>query len=351
MSSITLRFLVEPAHAGSSGQVQAGTVMKWLDDAGQACATSWARGNCRTVYTSSIRFQRTAHSSTLEAGGVKGVAFTFRPRAVTLHRTPGADDSVPTWSYPSGSWWDGYPRGWIVSRSMALTGAAFASAMGRQALGTTNALLAATNLRLGAWVPNPRHADWFADRHHSPRVHLGYLAKEIFGRYHLDRDAFVYVADGGHRENLGLVELLRERPRTELVVDASGDRPGTFATLREAIDVARAELGAEITLDWERIEPPRTDRPGPTLPADCVTTGHIAYADDRPGLPASATLHYGRYQLSQVAPAELVRFAAMNPRFPGYPTGDQFLTEEEFDHLVLLGEHVGTRLRESMAAA
>jgi acyl-CoA hydrolase len=61
MSSITLRFLVEPAHAGSSGQVQAGTVMKWLDDAGQACATSWARGNCRTVYTSSIRFQRTVH--------------------------------------------------------------------------------------------------------------------------------------------------------------------------------------------------------------------------------------------------------------------------------------------------
>ncbi len=61
MSSVTLRFLVEPAHAGSSGQVQAGTVMKWMDDAGQACATSWARSSCRTVYTSSIRFQRTVH--------------------------------------------------------------------------------------------------------------------------------------------------------------------------------------------------------------------------------------------------------------------------------------------------
>jgi len=61
MSSITLRFLVEPADAGSSGQVQAGTVMKWMDNAGQACATSWARSACRTVYTSSIRFQRTVH--------------------------------------------------------------------------------------------------------------------------------------------------------------------------------------------------------------------------------------------------------------------------------------------------
>ncbi|HMN93266.1 MAG TPA: hotdog domain-containing protein [Hydrogenophaga sp.] len=58
MSSITLRFLVEPSHIGAGGHVHAGTVMKWLDDAGLACATTWARGPCRTVYTSSIRFQR-----------------------------------------------------------------------------------------------------------------------------------------------------------------------------------------------------------------------------------------------------------------------------------------------------
>lgn len=60
MASITLRFLVEPGHAGPSGRVHAGTVMKWIDDAGHACASSWARSGCRTVYTSSIRFQRSA---------------------------------------------------------------------------------------------------------------------------------------------------------------------------------------------------------------------------------------------------------------------------------------------------
>lgn len=59
MASITLRFLVEPGHAGASGRVHAGTVMKWIDDAGHACASSWARSGCKTVYTSSIRFQRT----------------------------------------------------------------------------------------------------------------------------------------------------------------------------------------------------------------------------------------------------------------------------------------------------
>ena len=60
MQSITLRFLVEPGHAGASGRVHAGTVMKWIDDADHACASSWARSGCKTVYTSSIRFQRSA---------------------------------------------------------------------------------------------------------------------------------------------------------------------------------------------------------------------------------------------------------------------------------------------------
>ena len=80
-------------------------------------------------------------------------------------------------------------------------------------------------------------------------MHLGYLLKELFNRYHPDRDAFVYVADGGHRENLGLVELLRERPDVVFCVDASGDRPQSFQTLAEAIELARVELGIDIDLD------------------------------------------------------------------------------------------------------
>ena len=42
---------------------------------------------------------------------------------------------------------------------MALSGAAVTSTMGRKSLGTTNALLAALNVRLGAWVPNPRYVN------------------------------------------------------------------------------------------------------------------------------------------------------------------------------------------------
>ena len=62
MSAITLRFLVEPGAVGPGGHVHSGTVMKWIDEAGYASATTWARGPCRAVYMSSIRFLRVVRS-------------------------------------------------------------------------------------------------------------------------------------------------------------------------------------------------------------------------------------------------------------------------------------------------
>jgi len=272
----------------------------------------------------------TSHATQRQLGGLRALGFTFRPEGVTLH-----DGSSALWTdYPSGSWWHGYPRRWVISRSMALTGAAFASAMGRQSFGTTNSLLAALNLRLGMWVPNPRFAEWFADRNGSPRVHLGYFAKELFNRYHPDRDPFVYVADGGHRDNLGLVEQLRERPAVSIVFDASGDRPGSFTTLRQAIELAGVELGAEVDVDFTRIEPRNDDEP-----LDCVTTGTVTHPDG-----ATGRIVYAKAQISDTAPVELRQFAAANPPFPNYSTSDQYLTETEYDMLVSFGEHLAARV-------
>ncbi len=58
MSSITLRFLAEPSTINFGGKVHGGTVMKWIDEAGYACATSWAKRYCVTVFIGSIRFLR-----------------------------------------------------------------------------------------------------------------------------------------------------------------------------------------------------------------------------------------------------------------------------------------------------
>ncbi|MBC7435644.1 MAG: acyl-CoA thioesterase [Bdellovibrionales bacterium] len=58
MSSITLRFLAEPSTVNFGGKVHGGTVMKWIDEAGYACATSWSRRYCVTVYQGGLRFNR-----------------------------------------------------------------------------------------------------------------------------------------------------------------------------------------------------------------------------------------------------------------------------------------------------
>jgi acyl-CoA hydrolase len=58
MTSITLRFLAEAATVNVGGKVHGGTVMKWIDDAGYACATRWTKSYCVTVSVGSMRFAR-----------------------------------------------------------------------------------------------------------------------------------------------------------------------------------------------------------------------------------------------------------------------------------------------------
>jgi acyl-CoA hydrolase len=58
MSSITLRFLAQPNTVNFGGKVHGGTVMKWIDEAGYACATAWSKRYCVTVFVDGIRFHR-----------------------------------------------------------------------------------------------------------------------------------------------------------------------------------------------------------------------------------------------------------------------------------------------------
>ena len=55
---ITLRFLAEPGEVNFGGKVHGGAVMKWIDQAGYACAVSWSGHYCVTVYVGGIRFLR-----------------------------------------------------------------------------------------------------------------------------------------------------------------------------------------------------------------------------------------------------------------------------------------------------
>src|SRR5512138_3466473 len=55
---ITLRFMAEPGDVNFGGKVHGGAVMKWIDQAGYACATGWAGVYCVTAYVGGIQFER-----------------------------------------------------------------------------------------------------------------------------------------------------------------------------------------------------------------------------------------------------------------------------------------------------
>lgn len=55
-NQLTLRFLAEPTDVNFGGKVHGGAVMKWIDQAGYACATAWCGNYCVTVYVGGIRF-------------------------------------------------------------------------------------------------------------------------------------------------------------------------------------------------------------------------------------------------------------------------------------------------------
>ena len=212
--------------------------------------------------------------------------------------------------------------------AMAASAAAVASAMGRDNHRYPVAALALLNLRLGVWLPNPRYLAGQTDPHFTyPRPRLAYLLKEITGYWRPEDDHHVYVTDGGHRENLGLVELLRRRCKTIISIDASGDAPGTFTTLRQAIDLARIETCAVIDAT------PLDNLSTTVRPPNAHTILPVTYTDSGD----TATIIHIRAVIYEALSASLIAFSAQDSMFPHYSTGNQFLTDVQFDNLVDYG--------------
>ena len=56
--NLDFRFLAEPTDVNFGGKVHGGMVMKWMDQAGYACAAQWSGHYCVTVSVGGIRFIR-----------------------------------------------------------------------------------------------------------------------------------------------------------------------------------------------------------------------------------------------------------------------------------------------------
>ncbi|MEV0191977.1 hypothetical protein AB0I39_26010 [Kitasatospora purpeofusca] len=285
-------------------------------------------------------------------------------------------------------------RDLTVQSAMAVSGAAFSSAMGRQSR-AYQGLFAITNARLGTWLPNPAALAplWAADRdwRYAPQPavrRLSYQLREAFGRYPMDA-RFLLTTDGGHYENLGLVELLRHGVRTAVCVDASGD--SAFAgSLAAAITLAREELGIAITLrepdllvpgsagtdtgtgsrsgvgggsgvGGEGGRPPLRGlaaRLAERLAARAVVVGDIVYPWplELDGSDGGASARHGTLIVAQAVltpdmPYELHAYALGDPAFPYDGAGDQWFDHRQFDAYQTLGRYLGEQTGPVVEAA
>jgi len=53
---VNFRFLAQPTDVNFGGKVHGGMAMKWIDQAGYACAVGWSGAYCVTVSVSGIQF-------------------------------------------------------------------------------------------------------------------------------------------------------------------------------------------------------------------------------------------------------------------------------------------------------
>lgn len=263
----------------------------------------------------------------------------------TLERAVGRDVGSFNWAQKlKGSLDASYVT---MPSAIAITGAAVSPMMGKMTMAPFRALFGLMNFRLGVWLPNPNN-DKVREQmtNHRPVSRRRPLAifRELFGTLGVHR-RLLYVSDGGHYENLGVVELFRRRCTRIICIDASGDRPGTVDTVSEALLLAQGECGVRFpgpqTPPWTEelsLDPEMTERRrAPTL-RDTSASIDFEYSDGLPG-----TLLVLRIGVAAATSDVVKQFQLANKPFPYDSTGNQLFRSDRFDAYVALGRDTAER--------
>jgi len=153
------------------------------------------------------------------------------------------------------------------------------------------------------------------------------LVKEAAGSTSV-YDRKLYITDGGHYDNLGLVEALRRRARVIYVLDASNDDENTFTSLGEAIATARMDLDCVVAVDWKPMCKPAEGRA-----AVAHARGTITYSDG-----ASGVLLVVKALLPSELTLDSEVYAARHQDYPRTSTGEQRYGEFDLEAYRALGE-------------
>jgi hypothetical protein len=198
--------------------------------------------------------------------------------------------------------------------------------------------------RLWAYVLRMRHtrkrmSGFF---YHVMQPTLGLLWAEAAGHTSY-RSTWVCVSDGGHYDNLGLVEALKRGARNIVVLDASGDSAHTWFTLGGAFALARVDAGLGVDLDPTTmcsgsLGPGEVTRPWATGTFSPVPQwqGDGAGPDGHPPR-AGGNIWVCKLGWSKASPWDVQAYAKEHPDFPTQSTAQQLYDGAQFDAYRELG--------------
>ncbi|HXQ32562.1 MAG TPA: patatin-like phospholipase family protein, partial [Anaerolineales bacterium] len=143
-----------------------------------------------------------------------------------------------------------------LATAAAISAAAINTQGGEKIPRTFSWLFLLTNISLGVWLPNPGLANdpqrFKRRRSFAPLDML----RELLGT-NSEEDAFVFVSDGGHGDNLGLVSLAQRGCRLIVCVDAGADPDWQFVDIKYALSRLK-EGGWVIEGDYDDIDHSRS---------------------------------------------------------------------------------------------
>jgi hypothetical protein len=202
-------------------------------------------------------------------------------------------------------------------------------------------LLVATNFRLGQWLPNPLRVPppWL------PKfVPLLRLLPAWVARRETAQDPFVFVADGGFYENLGVEALLDRRCRVIIASDAGADPNFVFEDFARLFRRCRTQ-GIRLSAWWGDEELTMDD----VIPSEMPGRGpfsrrhrvfiRVHYPDGTEGL-----LVYVKLSMSDPEIFDLWQYRTTHPAFPHDPTVNQFFDADQFESYRQLGYRIGAKL-------
>lgn len=198
----------------------------------------------------------------------------------------------------------------------------------------------AREVRLWAHVLKCRNAGHGRLWYWAMQPALGLLWAEAAGHTSY-RSTWMYATDGGHYDNLALVEALRREVEHIILLDASGDKADTWFTLGGAMALAKADECVDIDLDpTVMIRPAGGDHHKLANGEVVRPWAHGTFTRDSGTLRSPRSGDIWVYKLGwwRKAPWEVRGYAAGHPDFPGKSTAEQLYDGAEFEAYRALGE-------------